>query len=152
MYKQTDKEIAIYRKIDGERINVTKKWGCLYASLLYIVEDATGSKFSPSQVKLLYRYLICIKAIRKDMYIKNHISVLRNACRVLGYEPKEIKYIAHVDYEKRSETWGKTEGYTHMLKEDRLDENTVHFLHEDFNPYPDVTGKPISHRYYRIIV
>ena len=158
MYTQTDDRVSIYRSVEDKNtgeidsFNVMRKWGCLYASLLYLIERETNKEFSASQVKLLFDYLTSIDVIRKDMYVKNHEMVLYNACRILGYEPYKIKYIAKVDYENDEETWGDMKDYTSKLREVRVDKNTVHFFHKDFNPYPGLTGNIISKRYYSIII
>lgn len=158
MYKQTDKEVSIYAKVKNKETqqfrewNVMKKWGCLYTVLLFLVEQVSGKLFSPSQIKLLYNLLTCEKQLGKDMYVKNHLEVLKNGLRMLGYEKFHVEYRAKISHANQQESWGNKTGSNFLIQEVETELNNHHFQHEDFNPYePEPKVKRlISERFYEI--
>lgn len=158
MYKQTNEDVAIYAMVKDKETkqfkkwNVMKKWGCLFVSLLYIVEQATNKLFSPSQIKLVYHYLVLKKMLGKDMYVKNHNAVLETGLQILGYEDFVVEYRAKTDYIKPENSWGTTVGSNFELLEVKTENNNHHFKHRDFDPYnPEtVSRKMLSKRFYEI--
>ena len=160
MYKQTDERVSIYARTKDNKTgitqtyNVMKKWGCLFASLLYLVEQISNRLFSPSQIKLLYRLLVCEKYLEKDMFVNNHVKVLKTGLEILGYDKYHVEYVAKQDYIKPENSWGSAFQANYQLLEIETENNNHHFKHHNFDPYepPTETKRKWSKRFYLITV
>ena len=160
MYKQTNPKVSIYAKTKDNKTgitqtyNVMKKWGCLFASLLYLVEQVTNKFFSISQIKMVYKYGVLDGFIRKDMFINNHIKVLKTGLEILGYDKYHVEYVAKQDLVKPENSWGSTFHANYQLLEIETENNNHHFKHHNFDPYepPTETKRKRSKRFYLITV